>query len=67
MVEDYVPQILFYVTDKIFLRGNIVMDTSQKIYLGVNLNFAKYVYGHKRALDLVRNEIGAYTFGTMLV
>lgn len=36
------------------------MDTPQKIYLGVNLNFAKYVYGHKRALDLVRNEIGAY-------
>ena len=36
------------------------METSQKIYLGVNLNFAKYVYGHRRALDLARNEIGAY-------
>ncbi|MFQ6095869.1 MAG: hypothetical protein ACE5NN_06970, partial [Candidatus Bathyarchaeia archaeon] len=36
------------------------MDMSQKIYLGVNLNFAKFVYGHKRALDVAHNEIGAY-------
>jgi len=36
------------------------MTMPQKIYLGVNLNFAKYVYGHKRALEVARNEIGAY-------
>lgn len=36
------------------------MGALQKIYLGINLNFAKYVYGHERALDLARNEIGAY-------
>ncbi|MFB0502326.1 MAG: TIM barrel protein [Candidatus Bathyarchaeia archaeon] len=36
------------------------MKTSQKIYVGVNMNFAKYVYGHKEALHIARKEIGAY-------
>jgi len=38
----------------------IAMSALQRIFLGVNLNFAKYVYGHKAALDLARNEIGAH-------
>ncbi|HOX38871.1 MAG TPA: TIM barrel protein [Candidatus Brocadiia bacterium] len=29
-----------------------------KIFVGVNLNFSKFVYGHKRTLEVVRNEIG---------
>jgi len=41
-------------------EGTMAVGELQKIYLGVNLNFAKFVYGHKRALDLARNEIGAY-------
>jgi len=41
-------------------EGTIAVGELQKIYLGVNLNFAKFVYGHKRALDLARSEIGAY-------
>jgi len=38
----------------------IAMSASQKIFVGVNLNFAKFVYGQKAALDLARNEIGAH-------
>jgi len=36
------------------------VDTRQRVYLGVNLNFAKFVYGHRRALDVARNQIGAH-------
>jgi len=36
------------------------MNPSQKIYPGVNLNFAKFVYGHKRALEIARDELGAH-------
>ncbi len=36
------------------------MESSSSVYLGVNLNFAKFVYGHKKALEVARNEIGAY-------
>ena len=29
-----------------------------KIVFGVNLNFAKYVYGRKRVLEVVRRRLG---------
>jgi sugar phosphate isomerase/epimerase len=29
-----------------------------KIYVGLNLNFAKFVYGHKKALEIARGEVG---------
>lgn len=31
-----------------------------RIHLGVNLNFAKYVYGRRRALDIVREVFGLH-------
>lgn len=36
------------------------MDKTSSVYLGVNLNFTKFVYGHKRALEVARNEVGAH-------
>lgn len=29
-----------------------------RIHFGTNLNFAKYVYGRKRALEVVRRQLG---------
>ena len=29
-----------------------------RVHLGVNLNFAKFVYGQKKAIDIVRDEFG---------
>ncbi len=45
-----------------------------RIRLGINLNFAKFVYGRRRAIDVVRDELGLRTveavpdidFGPML-
>ena len=30
------------------------------IYFGVNLNFSKYVYGRKRAIEIVRRKFGLH-------
>ena len=29
-----------------------------KIFFGVNLNFAKYVYGRKRSIEVARRQLG---------
>jgi sugar phosphate isomerase/epimerase len=36
------------------------MDKSASVYIGVNLNFTKFVYSHKRALEVARDDIGAH-------